>query len=349
MGNMLDIFNGSAFTTTTLTDAMRDVKYVPSYISSLGLFQTTNIDTLQVAIEKDKDQLQMILTALPRGGPGQTFGKNKRLMRNLTINHYQVDDAIMAEEVQGVRAFGEQYATESMIAKIAERAADISQFFAMTEEFHRLKLITDGVLYDSDGTTELYNYWTEFEVSQPAEIDWDLDNGSPAPGALRNKCTALRRSMATALGGLPYRGILAIADDTFFDMLVAHTEVRETYLGYEAAASLRTAFGEGGQTNTHGQIDFGGIRWVNYRGGEGDLSSTAIGSGKVHFIPLGVPGLFRTVYGPADYIETVNRPGQRLYAHQYPMENRKGVNLEFQSNVLHWVSRPQALLRGKAT
>jgi hypothetical protein len=24
-------------------------------------------------------------------------------------------------------------------------------------------------------------------------------------------------------------------------------------------------------------------------------------------------GLFRTVYAPADYIETVNTPGQRLY------------------------------------
>ena len=45
-----DIFNNDAFSVTSLTDAMREIKYVPSFISSLGLFETTSIDTLRAEI-----------------------------------------------------------------------------------------------------------------------------------------------------------------------------------------------------------------------------------------------------------------------------------------------------------
>ncbi|MFM8745984.1 MAG: major capsid protein, partial [Aestuariivirga sp.] len=58
----------------------------------------------------------------------------------------------------------------------------------------------------------------------------------------------------------------------------------------------------------------------------------------------GVPGLFKTLYAPADYIETVNRPGQRLYAKQWQKPNDKGVNVEFQMNALHYCTRPRVLM-----
>ncbi len=65
--------------------------------------------------------------------------------------------------------------------------------------------------------------------------------------------------------------------------------------------------------------------------------------------PIGVPGLFRTVYAPADYIETVNTQGQRLYGKQWEMQNGKGVNLEFQMNALQYCTRPRVLIPAKRT
>lgn len=346
---MLDIFNNSAFTVTSLTDAMREIKYAPSFVSSLGLFQSTSVRTLSVAIEKDKEQNQFLVASSPRGGPGQTFGKNKRQMRNLTIPHFQVDDAIMAEEVQGVRAFGQDMAVQSLAAVIADRAAEASQAFALNEEFHRLKLLTEGKIYDADGTTVLYDFYSEFGESAAAEVDWDLDNASPTDGILRQKAATLTRAMGEALGGLPFSGIMALCGDTFFDQLIQHKEVRETYKGYEAAAALRQSFlpNNNGSVNSGvwAQVDMFGIRWVNYRGGGG----VTIGATKAHFVPMGVPGLFRSVYAPADYMGTVNTPGQRLYAKTWIMPNEKGVNLEFQTNVLHYVTRPRVLMKAKNT
>ena len=344
--SILNVFEQDAFSFTRITDALRELKYTPSRIGQLGLFQTTSVDTLTVAIEKDKVQNQIIVAASPRGGPGQTFGKNKRSLRSLAVPHFQVDDAIMADEVQQMRAFGSETAVERLQEKIADRAAEASQSFALTEEFHRLSVIKSGTVLDADNATVLFDYFNEFEETAPTEINFDLANGDPAEGALRKLCAGVVRQMAGILDGLPYRGLHAFCGDAFFDDLIAHPEVRETYKGYAEASTLRTAYVDAsGQQSSFGTFTFGGITWENYRSG----TTVKVETDKCHFVPLGVPGLFRTVYAPADYVDAVNTKGQRLYGKQWEMENGKGVNLEFQMNALHYCTRPRVLIPGRRT
>lgn len=343
---MLDIFNNDAFSVTALTGAMREIKHRPGFISRRGLFQTTSVSTLSVAIEKDKDENIMIVPSSPRGAPGATFGRNRRSILNLTIPHFQVDDAVLADEIQGVRAFGQEQAVETLQARIANRAAEASQFFAITEEFHRLKVLTTGNLYDADGTTVLANFATLFGEMLPAEIDFSFDTNTQ--GKLRTFCAGVHRSMAQSLDGLPFDGIEFICGDAFFDDLIASAEVRAAYEGHSGAMQLLDAYIAGsGQNDTFGEVNFGGIRFINYRGYFS--GSPAIATDKAHGYPTGVPMLFQTVYGPADYIETVNSMGQRLYAKQWRMENDKGVNLEFQTNALHYCTRPRVLIRARRT
>jgi hypothetical protein len=341
---MLDIFNQDAFSVTRMTEAMREVSYVPGRIGELGLFQVESIDTLDVAIEKQSAESLLLIASSPRGGPGDTRDFGKRSMRKLSVPHFQRNDAMMADEVMQVRAFASEDAVETLQGKIAMKAATHSQDFALTEEFHRLSVIKSGILYDSDGTTPIYNYATEFGESLPTEIDFDLDNASPAAGALRKKCATVMRAMADTLGGLPFRGVMAIMGKNFADDFYAHKEVRETYLNHSAAAELRAGY-ISTTGKTYGGFEFGGIVWEEYRGG----GSVSVADDKCHIFPVGVPGLFRTLYAPADYIETVNRPGQRLYAKQWRMPNDKGVQLEFQMNALHYCTRPRVLMPGRRT
>jgi hypothetical protein len=336
---MLDIFNSDAFSVMRMTEAMREVAYVPGRISEMGLFQVENIDTLDVAIEKQSAESLLLIPSSPRGAPGDTRDFAKRSMRKLSVPHFARMDAMYADEVMSVRAFASEDAVETLQSKIAMKAAVHSQDFALTEEFHRLSVIKSGILYDSDGTTPLYNYATEFGESLPAEVDFDLDNATPAAGALRKKCATLTRAMADSLGGLPFRGIMVIMGKNFADDFYAHKEVRETYLNYSAAADLRAGY-VSTTGKTYGGFEFGGIVWEEYRGG----GSVAVADDKAHAFPIGVPGLFKTLYAPADYIETVNRPGQRLYAKQWRMPNDKGVQMEFQMNALHYCTRPRVLM-----
>lgn len=345
--SVLDIFDQDAFSVTTMSDAMREVKYVPGFISSLGLFQTTSIDTLDIVIEKDKEQNVFIVPASARGGPGKTFGKNRRSMRKLSVPHFQVDDAIYADEVQSVRAFGQERAVETFQGRIANRGAEVRQSFALTEEYHKLCVVTKGQLLDADGSV-LYDYFTEMGESQPAEVAWDLSAANPARGVLRQKATDLTRAMGASLDGLPFNGILAIAGNGFWDKLIQHKEVYDTYQGYTAAATLRQAAiapnSQSVASGVWGAFPLFDINWVNYRGG----LNVGIADDEVKFVPLGVPGLFRSVFAPADYIETVNTMGLELYVKQFRMQNDKGISLEYQNNVIHYCTRPRILMRGKA-
>jgi hypothetical protein len=346
MADILDIFDQDAFSVTTMSDAMREIKYVPGFISKLGLFQTSSIDTLDIAIEKDADENIFIVPSSPRGGPGKTFGKNRRSMRKLSVPHFQVDDAIYADEVQSVRAFGEDRARETFQSRIARRAAEVRQSFALTEEFHKLSVITKGQLLDADGSV-LYDFFSEMGESQAAEVNWDLSAANPTAGALRQKATDLTRAIGTSLGGLPFTGVLALCGNAFWDALVKHKEVRETYMNYGAAATLRSAVidpsNQSVQSGMWGMFPLFDITWVNYRGG----LDVGIADDEAKFIPMGVPGLFKSVFAPADYIETVNTPGLELYVKQFRMQNDKGISLEYQNNVIHYCTRPRVLMRGK--
>lgn len=349
MPDIWDIFDTNpAFTLGSMTAAMREVSYVPSYISQLGLFQVEAIDTLSVAIEKADKEALVLVPSSPRGSPGSTRDHAKRSMRSLRVPHFQRDDAIYADEVQGIRAFGTERQVETLQGKIARKAATHSQDFALTEEYHRLNIIKGGNLLDSDGSV-LYNYATEFGESLPAEIDFDLDNASPADGILRERCANIYEAMGETLDGLPFSGIRAICGGTFFKQLIKHPEVRDTYKGYADAAMLRAGFvNSGALSNSSGLLgtfEFGDITWSWYRGG----SNVSVDATKAHFVPVGVPGLFRTIYAPADYFETVNTMGQRLYAHQYESANGKLRHLEFQSNALHYCTRPRVLMRARNT
>lgn len=341
--NVLDIFNQDAFSVISMAAGMREIKFVPSRVGELGIFTVDSIDTTTFAIEKEVDGALILVPSSPRGGVGQTITNPKRNLRLLGVPHFQRQDAIMADEVQGVRAFNTANQVETLQGKIAKKAARHNQHFELTTEYQRLNILKGGNLLDADGTT-LYNYGTEFGESLPAEIDFDLDNASPVAGVLRKKCAAVVRDMATALDGMPFRGIMALMGSAFADDFYAHKEVRDTYLNTASARELRAGYVKT-TGSTFSGFEFADIMWEEYRGG----GSVSVAADKCHIFPLGVPDLFKTVYAPADYIETVNTMGQRLYAKQWRMPNDKGVELEFQTNMINYCSRPRVLMGGRRT
>jgi len=303
----------------------------------LGIFQESSVATTSVVIE-ERDGVLSLISPTARGGPGKTLDKAARTARPFMVPHFEINDAIMAEEVQNVRAWGSESEVEMVQGKVAERLAIHSQSMEATIEYARIGAVKGIVTYADASTLNLF---TEFGVSQETEQDFDLDNANPGSGAVRKACAAAIRLIANNLGGVPYSGVRAVCGDTFFDQLIAHPEVRETYLGFSDSQELR------GVGHVYDAFPFGGIVWENYRGLVG--STAFVDATKCHIFPEGVPGLFRSYFAPADYIETVNTNGQRMYAKQYEMPNGKGVHLDTQSNVLSICTRPKVLIKGKNT
>jgi len=340
---MLDIFKSDPFSVLSLTDAINTPKFVPGRIGQMGLFSNVSVTSTAVGIEQ-KDGILVLVEPTPRGGPGVTVDKNQRVLRYLAVPHFEIDDAIMAEEVQGIRAFGTESQLETVMGKVDERMLIHGQSMEATQEFSRIGAIK-GIITYADSTT--LNLFTAFDVTQETEVDFDLDNASPASGALRKKCASVIRLISANLEGVPWTGkARAFCGDTFFDQLIAHPEVRATYNGWTEAQIMREGYIE---TNglSYGAFEFGGIIFENYRGSVG--ATAYINPLKAHIFPEGVPNLFRTALAPADYIETVNTLGKRLYMKQFPMPNDKGIRIEVQMNTLEYCTRPQVLILAKNT
>jgi len=341
----LDVFNDNAFGVIALTDSINALPFVPGRCGQLIDWGDRGISTTSIMIE-NVDGVLKLLNPTPRGGPGETKPKDKRAARSLIVPHYQYDDAVNADEVQNIRAFGSETDVQSVMGVVNQRLADAVQLVLdPTLEFQRLGAVK-GVIVNQDGST-LYDLFSEFGVTQETEIDFDLDNASPAAGALRTACAAAVRLIADNLGGVPFTGVHALCGNTFFDNLLAHVEVRNSYLNTDMAKVLRDGYVLPNGNKIYGVFEFGGIIWENYRGKNG--TTAMVDANKCHIFPTGTPGLFRTVYAPADYVETVNTVGLPRYSKQWQTPNGKRIEMEMQSNPLSYCTRPKVLLKGKRT
>jgi hypothetical protein len=338
---MLDVFRGDAFGVVPLSLAINNLKFVPGYISSRGLFSEISVATTAIAIE-EKNNVLTLVAPTPRGAPGQTMAKPRRAMRMLGVPHFEINDAVMAEEVQGVRPFGQETGTEAVMTKVGERMQTAGQSLEYTQEFSRVGAIKGIVTY-ADGT--VLNMFVEYGLTPPAAINFPFT--ATSDGTIRKTCQQVIRTMGNNLDGQMFSGVEAICGDAFFDAMIMCPEVRATYLNQADASELRTAYVSSGIA--WGSFTFGGILWTNYRGYAsvaGAASAPMVETGAAYFYPTGVPNLFPTVFAPADYIETVNTMGLPRYVKQYPMPNDKGVHMDTQMNALNFCSRPLALLKG---
>lgn len=330
----MDLFKSDAFGCIPLSELINKTPYIPAQAGSAVPWVENGYATTTMAIEELSKDIGLV-SPTPRGGPGTTFAKEKRALLRLVMPHFQVDDAIMADEVQNVRELGQENALMSLQGFVQRRMADhVTLRLDPTLELAKLGAMK-GIITYADATT--LSLFTTFNVSQPAEVDFNLDAAST--GQVRQTCAAVVRTIAAALGGLSYGGVGAFCSSTFFDALILNSEVRASYLNQQEAQQLRTGY-------AFNSLNFGGINFMEYRGSGSTLT---IAADKANFFPMGVPGMFKVAYAPADYNETVNTIALPRYAKIFPMDNDKGYRMEVQTNPICYCIRPESLVQGKLT
>lgn len=341
----IDIFKSNAFSAVSITSALNNVAFQPSFLRDLNIFAPRPVRTTSVAVEERNGTLSLIQTS-ERGAPLAEADREKRKIRDFRTSRIAKHDRLMADEIQNIRAFGSETELMQVVDEVNRRMngpTGLMRDVEMTWENMALGAI-QGIVTDAD-TSTIYNFYTEFGISAATEIDFDLDNASPASGAVRKKCTQVVRQMqkAAAGGWVPGRtSVMALCGDAFWDDLTAHSEVRTTYLNTQEAADLRKGL-------AFEQFNYGGITWVNYRGTD-DGSTVAVGTDKVKFFPVNGNGVFEVAYSPAETFDYVNTPGQPVYGLVLPDEKRNAyVDLEVYSYPLFMCTRPAMLQSGRRT
>lgn len=320
------IFEDDAFSVSSLTAAINDQEYLPGRISSLGLFREEGISTITVQIEKDGDTLALV-PAGERGTSGLVVGGTKRQLIPFNTVHLPERFTIKADEIQGIRAFGSRTELQSVQDVVNKRLAKARRQLDATHEFQRMGALNGQVL-DADGKTVLLDIYKTFGVSRK-KLRMELNNPDTK---VRVKCGEALDMQEDALGSITSTGSRALCGKTFWNELITHKSVEETYLNTQQAAALRGDARE--------SFEFGGIVWERYRGKVAGISF--VHDDKALLIPEGVPDLYISSFAPADYMETVNTQGIPYYSKIEPLPFNKGVAGEAQSNPLHLCTRPLA-------
>jgi hypothetical protein len=334
MGNVLDVFAADAFSCQSMTDSLIEAPYTGRMVGELGLFEEEGIPTVAVTAEYDGQTIKLVGNT-PRTAPAPINPVVQKKARTFTTTHLPLQDSVMADDVQNKRAWGSNSDLETVSQAVARKLKHMRNNLEAMREWLRVGAVT-GKIYDSDGTTVIYNLFTEFGVTQDS-VNFSLGT---ATTDVRGKCTAVARHIADGMGGIPYTGIAAICGNTWYDAFVSHALVRDTYANWETNAWLRADVAYSG-------FRFAGIDFYNYRGAV--AGKTYVAAGEANFFPTGSSEVFKGYNAPANYVETANTIGIPMYAKSEIMSLGKGMLIEAQANPLFICHRPDVLVKGTNT
>lgn len=325
----ISIFQDEKFSVPHLTAAINQLPYVPGRIGALGLFSEEGVPTTVVQIEYDGTTLGLVASK-PRGGVAQAVVLAPRKMIPFNTIHLPQRSTMLADEVQGIRAFGSTSEVETAVARVAKYQQKHRTQLDMTHEFQRIGAIK-GQILDADGETVLLDVYQSFGIDQTSFAMKMNDAGT----IVRNQCDEVLDLIEDALGAVPMSGARAFCGRNFWRDLISHKSVRETYLNTTQAAELRGKVPD--------SFELGGITFERYRGTINGVPY--IPTDEALAFPEGVPDFFITRFAPGDYLETVNTDGLPYYSRVEPLPFGKGLDIESQSNPLHLPTRPQAIIR----
>ena len=327
----LDIFQDDAFSVTSLSSTITDIPDVPTKLGDKGLFQEEGISTTSFMIERQGSSIKLLPTA-PRGGVREPVALGPRKLIPLHALHIPASWSVMADEVQGIRAYGSETEVEQASTLVLRKLGVVRASMDLTHEHMRVGALKGQVL-DADGSL-LLDVYDAFGMTQQTQF-WNI--AAAANGDPKASIIALKAMIRAKMGGRSFGRIRVICSLGFFTALVQNSKMIKAWELWNQGAYLRTDQVNGGD------FDFAGVIFEVYDGGTsvGDF----IPDGIAYAYPEGVPGMFQSKFAPADYMETVNTQGLPFYAKQEPMPFNKGIIGEAQSNPIHFNSLPEAVIK----
>lgn len=331
----IDIFRDNAFSLASLTAALNvqpEGQAVPSTLDSM--FDEDGVSTLTVSIERENGKLALVPDS-PRGSPGQTTEKDRRDLIPFNTLHLPLRDTIYADEIQGVRAFGTESELEVMRGIVNKRTVKLRSRINATLAYHRLGAVT-GKIFDADGQRVLLDLYDRFGYTQKTV---NLALGT-ATTKVRQKVLDAKRQAEDALAGaVQIKGWLGIMGRALYDAFTGHDSVEKAFDRWKDGEFLRADMRKG--------FIFEDVEWKEYYGKVGAV--TFLDPNEGYLVPIVTEDLFQTRFAPANHIDVVNTPGLPFYASQEILQHGMGVDLKVQSNPLTINTRPNAVIRLRAS
>jgi len=335
----MNVFENNAFELITMVDAFENIPYIPNYLEKD--FEVKATSTRQVSIE-EKDGVLTLIPFSERGSADTQTANGNRKLRYFDTVRLSDADTIYAHEIASIRAFGKESELDRVANVVKERGETRRNNINATLEYLRLGALQGKFMNPLDGSV-MYNWFDEFDVTQPAEVSFDLAND----GVLKKLKKERRRIIKESGGAVtPQTKVKMLCGSDFWDAFIEHPEIKETYLNWSAAQSYRDK-----EAGVYEEFTIGGVIVSEYRGADG--SEVAIADDKCILYPVGVQGNLVHATAPMDEkFAFVNTPGKKTYVFteldpRTPAQNKEWVKVIARAYPLMYVARPKTLGRGK--
>lgn len=327
---MRNLLESDDFGLIAMTESINTAPVPPNRIGSLGLFREEGVTTTAVGMELIGGELRLIPSA-PRGTMPQTANQPARSLKAISIPHLPKNDTVVADSLQGVRAFGQDSVdgqVEALATVINQRMTNLKIEHELTWEWHRIGALKGQVL-DADGSTVLTDLFTFFGVAR-ITVNWTK---SDAQG-LKKACMSLIKQTGVEIKNRPFTKVHVMCGAQFWEDIVTSTECRTAFERQQENSFARN--------QAYQAFEYSGVVFEPLHGQIGAVPFAPTNEG--FSFPIGAQ-IFRRYNAPAPFNETVNTVGKPLYAKQEPIKFDMGTEIHTNSNPLHICQFPRTLIR----
>lgn len=336
MENELNIFADDAFSVFSMTEAINVIPNLYGKVSGMGLFIPEGVNTLSVGIEQQNGVIS-ILPDVPRGGPATKNKTGKRTLKTVSIPHFPLDDVITAQSIQGIRGYRGEPRLATVQTVVNRKLIEMKRKHDITREWLLCGALK-GIVYASDATTELANFYDLLGVTAKT-VDFTLGTTTVE---MKDKCAEVKDHIEANLLGDTMTGIKALCGRAWFNKFTSHKSVKDAYSLWDKSPNpFRNDVSKGFPFQ---EIDF--EVYVGNAPDDAGNSRKFIADDEVRFFPMGTTDTFREYNAPADMIEFANTMGLPFYASQELLKHGKGVEIYTETDLLPVCRRPGVLVKG---
>lgn len=250
--------------------------------------------------------------------------KPKRSLMPLEVYHHPLADTLRASEIQGRRALGSEVTPETVEAARDDIVVRQRRDHEVTWE-HDRALALRGLVPNPNG-----EYDDLYEMLKSRKTTHAI-NLAAAGLQIRQEFTKIKRKVEKVLGQMyPIRGWQAIAGSDAFDAITGHESFVKIVERQAEGGTLR-------EDLRNGYTFMGNVTLSSY-----DLADY-VPADKILFCPI-IDDFYFSFFAPMDHFDTVNRMGLPMYANSWIHPNGKSMEIESESNALHVVAVPEAIV-----
>lgn len=309
-------------------------------VGQLGLFEEIPVAEHVIQFEETNVTGGLIVDRV-RGDRTNVNGPQTSKIHTFAVPHFPLDDAILPQDVQGVRAYGKANDVDTKALARIRKMERIRRDHAWTLEYARCQLITAGTVYSPTGTvTQDWN--TEFGWTRKV-VDFAFSVSTTEVGE-RIEAFLANLQDDVANGGF-ITGVTVLCSPQWFSKLITHASIKTAYQFYASTVEplrQRNTTTGAGATGLIREFTHLGVRFMEIRGNYN--GSLFVPANEAYAVAEGTDA-FKTYFSPANKFDFVNTLGMPVYL--FETESPKGdkIELESEANFVNALLRPGAVVK----